>query len=124
MKRTRITYWTTTGFLSLMMLLSAYAYLANDEVKAGFQHLGFPSYFRIELAIAKMIGAFILLIPIVKGRLKEWAYAGYFIVFVSAFIAHTASGDPAGKCVAPLLFLVMLCTSYYTYTQLGKVANS
>jgi len=36
-------------------------------------------------------------------------------VFISAFIAHTASGDPVIARVMPIVFLVLLITSYITY---------
>lgn len=81
---------------------------------AAFHHLGFPDYFRVELAIAKLIGAIALLVP-VGARLKEWAYAGFAIVFVSAFIAHTVSGDPVANRVMPLVFLGILGGSYFLY---------
>ena len=55
-------------------------------------HLGFPSYFRIELSWAKFLGIVMLLAP-VPARLKEWAYAGFAITLVSALIAHVAVGD-------------------------------
>jgi len=115
-KTIKIIYWISTALVSLMMIFSAYSYFANPEVKQGFQHLGFPDYFRIELAVAKILGAIILLVPI-KGEVKEWAYAGFFITFVSAFIAHTASGDPVTNRVGPVVFLLVLALSYLTYRK-------
>jgi uncharacterized membrane protein YphA (DoxX/SURF4 family) len=100
-----------------MMALSAFAYFTNQMVAEGFHHLGFPSYFRVELGTAKIIGAIILLAPL-PARLKEWAYAGFTIVFISAAIAHIASGDPASKFMAPILFLAVLIVSYVTWSKL------
>jgi hypothetical protein len=114
MKVTKITYWTTTILLAAMMVFSAFGYLTQEAIKQGFQHLGFPDYFRVELAIAKLAGAVVLLAP-VASRLKEWAYAGFTITFISAFIAHTASGDPVFVRMMPLLFLVLLAVSYVAY---------
>lgn len=114
MKTAKITYWITTAIVTLMMTYSAYAYLTQDEIAKGFHHLGFPDYFRIELAIAKIIGAILLIAP-VPPRVKEWTYAGFTIVFISAVIAHTASGDPVGNRIAPAIFLVLLLISYVTY---------
>ena len=110
----KITYWITTVIVSLMMTYSAYAYLTQPAMAAGFHHLGFPDYFRIELAVAKIAGVVVLLAP-VSARLKEWAYAGFAFTFVSAFIAHTASGDPVSARVMPLVLLVLLAVSYMTY---------
>ena len=86
----------------------------------GFHHLGFSDNFRIELAIAKIIGAIVLLAPVGK-RFKEWAYAGFVITFISAFVAHTTAGDPAAMRIAPLVFLALLVVSYIAYHKLpGK----
>lgn len=121
MKGIKITYWAATGILALMMIFSAYAYFTDPAVAQGFQHLGFPAYFRIELGIAKLIGAVLLLAP-VSARIKDWTYAGFAICFVSAFIAHTASGDPVSNRMGPLIFLAVLITSYVTYLKRHKAA--
>jgi len=115
-KTIKIIYWISTALVSLMMIFSAYSYFTNPEVKQGFQHLGFPDYFRIELAVAKILGAIILLVPI-KGEVKEWSYAGFAITFISAFIAHTASGDPVTNRVGPVVFLLVLALSYFAYRK-------
>lgn len=112
MKKDKIIFWISTGMVSAMMLFSAFNYFANEEIKGAFVHLGFPSYFRIELGVAKVLGAIALLLPVIPSRLKEFAYFGFAITFVSAFIAHLSSGDPISVAVAPLIFLVMLLVSY------------
>ncbi|MFI5140340.1 MAG: DoxX family protein [Sphingobacteriales bacterium] len=119
MKTVKITYWITTAIVALMMTFSGYAYLTAEKMEQAFQHLGFPDYFRIELAIAKFIGAALLLLPL-SPRIKEWAYAGFTITFVSAFIAHSFSGDPAPVRFAPVIFLVLLAVSYITYHKQHK----
>ncbi|TWJ03399.1 DoxX-like protein [Mucilaginibacter frigoritolerans] len=119
MKATKITYWITTVIVAVMMTYSFYAYLTNPALKQGFQHLGFPNYFKIELAVCKLIGAILLLQPLSKLA-KEWAYAGFTITFVSAIIAHVSSGDPAGLFMAPVIFLVILGVSYFTYRKMQR----
>jgi uncharacterized membrane protein YphA (DoxX/SURF4 family) len=121
MKTLKITYWVTTSIIALMMAYSTYAYLTQPAVAQAFVHLGFPSYFRIELAIAKLIGAVLILTPL-SSKIKEWAYAGFTITFISAFIAHTASGDPVSARAMPVIFLALLAVSYYTYNKLPKAA--
>jgi DoxX-like family len=119
MKTTKIVYWTTTIIVALMMTYSTYAYLTKAAAEQGFQHLGYPGYFRVELAMAKLTGAILLLAPI-AGRIKEWAYAGFFFTFISAFIAHTASGDPLVYRLNPIIILAILMVSYFTYHRLHK----
>jgi uncharacterized membrane protein YphA (DoxX/SURF4 family) len=117
MKATKITYWIVTAIVALMMAYSGFAYVTNPVMMQAFHHLGFPDYFRIELAVAKIVGAVLLLAPL-KGRVKEWTYAGFVIVFISAFIAHLSSGDGPGVFIAPLVILALLMVSYFTYHKL------
>ncbi|MRG43839.1 DoxX family protein [Chitinophaga sp. SYP-B3965] len=119
MKGIKITYWAATGIIAFMMVYSAYAYFTDPAVAQGFQHLGFPAYFRIELGIAKLIGAILLVAP-VSAKIKEWTYAGFAITFVSAFIAHTVSGDPVANRMGPLIFLAVLVVSYVMYQKKGN----
>jgi uncharacterized membrane protein YphA (DoxX/SURF4 family) len=119
MKTIKITYWIATAIVALMMAYSGYAYLTQEKAEQGFQHLGYPDYFRIELAFAKFIGALLLVLPL-NARIKEWAYAGFTITFISAFIAHTFSGDPLSARIMPVIFLVLLTVSYVTYHKWRK----
>lgn len=115
-KYLKVTFWVITGAIGIMMLFSAYSYLGNPEMEQAFKHLGFPSYFRVELAIAKIIGAVLLLVP-VKGRIKDWVYAGFAFTFVSAALAHISVGDPIAVWIAPLVFLGLLTISYALFVK-------
>jgi DoxX-like protein len=85
-------FWIATVLFCLQIGFTAYAQLRLPQVAEAFTHLGFPDYFRVELAWAKLIGAVLLLVP-VPARLKEWVYAGFAITLVSALIAHFSVGD-------------------------------
>lgn len=87
-----IAFWTVTALFCLQIGFTAYAQLRLPQVAEAFVRLGFPGYFRVELAWAKLLGVVLLLVP-VPARLKEWAYAGFFITLVSALIAHLAIGE-------------------------------
>lgn len=115
MKAIKITYWITTGMIVLMMLFSFYNYFFNPSLKDAYAHIGFPDWFRVELGIAKLLGALALGIPVIPVRIKEWAYVGFFINFFSAFIAHYEAGDPAFNLIAPLVVLLILVVSYITF---------
>jgi hypothetical protein len=119
MKVIKMIYWMSTIIVALMMSYSTFAYLTKPEIKEAFHHLGLPDYFRIELAVAKLIGAVLLLSPI-PNRVKEWTYSGFTIVFISAFIAHTAVGDPMANRMMPLVFLCLLIVSYVSYSHIHK----
>jgi hypothetical protein len=87
-----IGFWTVTVLFCLQIGFTAYAQLSLPQVAEAFTRLGFPDYFRVELAWAKLLGVVLLLAP-VPARLKEWAYAGFAITLGSALIAHLAVGD-------------------------------
>jgi hypothetical protein len=87
-----IGFWIVTALFCLQIGFTAYAQLVLPQVAEMFTHLGFPSYFRVELSWAKLLGVVLLLAP-VSALLKEWAYAGFAITLGSALIAHLAVGD-------------------------------
>jgi hypothetical protein len=112
MNKNKIIYWTSTGLVSAMMLMSAVMYFTMPEAKEGFAHAGFPDYFRIELGTAKLLGVIALLLPFTQAKVKEWAYAGFGITFISAVISHLAIGDDASKWSAPIVAFILLAVSY------------
>ncbi|WP_082116302.1 DoxX family protein [Hymenobacter terrenus] len=65
-------YGVSTGLLALMMAGSTYAYFTSPDMLTAFQHLGFPSFFRQQLDVFKILGVVALLAP-VPARVKEWA---------------------------------------------------
>src|SRR4051794_12152644 len=89
-KRDRIIYWVTTGIVAAVMVFSIINFIFNDHFpfpdgpEGAFVHLGFPSYFKYELTIAKIAGVVALVVPRVPRKLKELAYAGFAITLLSA----------------------------------------
>ena len=120
MKTTKIVYWISTGLVVVGMVLSFFNYLFNPVMVAGYAHIGFPDWFRVELGIAKLLGALALGIPAVPARIKEWAYACFFVNFFSAFFAHYFVGDPLVNQIAPIALVVILVVSYLSREQLAK----
>lgn len=112
MKHRSITFWVATGLVTAMMLFSGFAYLTNPAMAAAFDHLGFPSYFRVELGTAKLLGSIILILPMIPRLVRQFAYFGFALTFTSAFIAHLSSGDPMSKALMPVIFLALLVVSY------------
>lgn len=105
-------YWSATLLFCVWMLANAWAYLTSEQAKRLCTHFGFPGYFRIELAVAKMTGVAVLLLPAIHVRVKEWAYAGFAITVVSGFIAHLCSGDSFAASLSALIALLLLLVSY------------
>lgn len=123
MKYQKIIYWSASILFSLWMLANAWAYLTSDKAKQLCQHFGFPDYFRIELAVAKTISVIFLLVPVIKGRWKEWTYAGFTITMISGFIAHLASGDSLLSAFSAIIALAILLTSHITYSNLKNITK-
>ena len=115
MNAKKITYWLTTGLVAIGMLASFFNYMFNPAIKIGYAHIGFPDWFRVELGVAKLLGAIALIVPKIPGRIKEWAYFGFFVNFFSAILAHYAVNDPVVNLIAPGSMLVLLIISYVTY---------
>ena len=124
MKTDKIIYWVSTAFISLMMMFAGFAYLTSTMAKSGFVHLGFPDYFRVELGIAKFLGAIALILPWTPVKVKEFAYTGFTITFISAFIAHMSSGDPLKVAMNPVVALVVLTFSYIYYIRIKKTSDT
>lgn len=119
MKAIKITYYISTGLVSLAMLFSTYAYLVFPELERAFHHLGFPDYFRIELAIAKFLAAIALWFSI--RLIKEIAYIGLAISFASAIIARVTVGDDIFHVIAAGIILAMLIVSYIANEKLSNI---
>ncbi|MBO9618997.1 MAG: DoxX family protein [Niabella sp.] len=118
MKTTKILYWTFTGIIVLLDGVMP-ALTSNTELaRQGISHLGYPDYFRVLLTVFKVTGATVLLLPFFKGRIKEWAYAGFTFNFISAVISHTVVDGFGGQAIFPLVALAILAASYYYYHKL------
>jgi len=117
MKSTKIIYWITTGIICLFSLgaIQMNSKMAID----GANHLQIPRYLSLEVSIGQLIGLVLLIIPAVPKRIKEWAYVGYGIMYLTAFIAHLSVGDPFIPFgIMSLIFFALLITSYISYHKL------
>lgn len=117
MKKDRIIYWISTSLAMLLGGVSGFLYLTMPQMSEGFKHLGFSDHLRIELGVAKIIGLLILLIPSVPVRIKEWAYAGFGITFISAFVAHAAV-DGVATAFMPVVAFILLAVSYMYFHKI------
>ncbi len=90
----------------------------TDLAKEGVAHLGYPDYFRFLLAGFKVLGALTLILPMLKGRIKEWAYAGFTFNFISAAVSHTVVDGFGGQTFFPVVVLLILAVSYVCYHKI------
>ncbi len=117
MKTTKIIYWVATGLLSALLLMSASMYIFDySNVSTTFENLGFPTFIIYPLAIAKIIGVAVLLVP-KKHYLKDMAYSAIFFNLLLAFGAHMNAGD--GEQMGAVMGFILLITSFITYRKIN-----
>lgn len=104
-------YWISTALISTFLIVSAATYLLHMATIEGVRDLGFPDFFRIELAVLKLLAAAILLTPLIPVQIKEWAYAGVALFLITAIIAHYAHGDSFALHLINVFFLILLFVS-------------
>jgi hypothetical protein len=121
MKTTKIIYWVTT---SIICLFASTAVFMNSEMAIeGTKHLGIPRWLGLEVSISQLVGLVLLIVPAVPARIKEWAYVGFGILYITAAIAHIAVGDPINNTIMAIIFFGLLLTSYTSFHKLQKARN-
>ncbi len=118
MKTTKIIYWVTT---SIICLFASTAIFMNSEMAIeGTKHVGIPRWLGLEISIGQLIGLVLLIVPAVPARIKEWAYVGFGILYISAVVAHVAINDPLGNTIMAIVFFGLLLVSYTSFHKLQK----
>lgn len=103
MKKTNILYWASTGLFCAFMLTSAIPnILVTEEWVTMMASLGYPRYLIPFLGVAKLLGVVALVVP-GFGRIKEWAYAGFFFDLIGA----TYSSIAVGGLQLPQAFMII-----------------
>lgn len=110
-------YWITTSLISILLIFSAGSYLFSESVIEGIRALGFPDYFRIQLAYLKLIAAVVLFIPAIPLIIKDWAYVGVGLFLITAFIAHYEHKDPLALNLVNIIVFAVLVLSRVLYSQ-------
>ena len=111
-KARTIAYWVTTILGPTSFVIGGVINLMQTEqAVATLHHLGYPAYFASILGAGKLLGAMVITIPRFP-RLKEWAYAGFFIDLTAAAISRAVVGDSAADIIAPLGFLALVLASW------------
>lgn len=119
MKTTKITYWACTVLIFLLEGVMPALTFNTGLARQGISHLGYPDYFRVLLTIFKVAGSIALILPAIKGRFKEWVYAGFAFDFVFAAASHWAVDGFNGQVIFPLVVLAILIVSYIAYHKLN-----
>lgn len=121
MKTTKIIYWVTTGIICLFA--SSAIFMNSEMAIEGTKHVGIPRWLGLEISIGQLIGLVLLIVPAVPARVKEWAYVGFGILYISAAVAHIAIGDPLSNTIMAIVFFGLLLISYTSFHKLQKAKN-
>jgi hypothetical protein len=121
MKKQKLIFWISTSIIFLMEgVLVAFTSQSEMSIQ-GITSLGYPVYFVSMIAVFKVVGSLVLIIPKVSPRIKEWAYAGFGIDFLSAFISiWVVAGFNVGLLL-PFIFMILLVLSYRSYHKLHSL---
>jgi hypothetical protein len=84
----------------------------------GATHLGVPRWLGLEISIGQLLGLILLIVPAVPAKVKEWAYVGFGILYISAAVAHIAIGDPLNNTIMAFVFFGLLLVSYISFHKI------
>ena len=106
-------YWAPTLYVVLTNFLAGVTDILHaPPLYPETLRLGYPPHFSTLLGAWKVLGAVALLAP-GYPLVKEWAYAGFFIDFTSALVAHAAAGDEIVSYIGPVVSVIALIASWY-----------
>jgi fatty acid desaturase len=118
MKKHKIIFWISTGFIflfeGLMPALTSHTDVARESIRL----LGYPTYFGMMLTFFKVAGSVVLIVPQFSRRLKEWAYAGFTFDFIAASISNGVVFGIGFFAFFPIIILSILMISYIYYHKL------
>ena len=80
--------------------------------------MGYPAYFGVLLVGFKIVGALVLILPMIKARYKEWAYVGFGISFICASLSHGVIDGMDFQTFFPIIIFGILAVSYVSYHKL------
>lgn len=119
MKTNKILFWIPTIIIFLfegvMPALTGHSQMSIN----GITGLGYPVYFVTILTVFKVLGAVALVYPALPRRVKEWAYAGFGIDFICAFVSIWVVMGFSGMVLIPLVAMALLVMSYVYWNKIS-----
>ncbi len=114
MNAVKITYWISTGLLSLLLIASAIGDITlAEQITAGMTQMGIPLYLMPFFGVMKIMGVITILMPAL-GRLREGAYAGLIFYAIGAVYVHIGGGDEPANMAGAITMFILVVTSYLT----------
>ncbi len=121
-KTIRIIYWAVTVIFCLANFLSGVFELLppNQQGLDIMKLLGYPLYLLTILGVGKIIGSIVILQTKFK-TIKEWAYAGFAIDYISASASFYFVDGGMFGIIFPLIFLAVMFASYFLWKKVGHM---
>ena len=120
-KTNNIIFWVTTSMIVIFEGIIPVLTFQTELAKEGIRHLGYPDYFGVMIVGFRIVGVIALIFPQIPARIKEWAYAGFAIEFLSAAISYIATDGINFNLFIPLIVLAVLLISYFSYHHKQKI---
>lgn len=124
MKKYQTIFWVTGTLIFLTQGLMPLLTMNSEGSKAAMAQLGYPAYFGVMLAVFKFLGGLALIVPQVPARVKEWAFAGFAIDFICAFVSFWVISGPTAFLAFPLIALTILMVCYYAHYKITHMQES
>jgi hypothetical protein len=120
MKKYKIMFWVSTTLIFLFEGVMTALTSHTEMAVQGITSLGYPVYFGTMLAVFKVAGSIVLIVPKFPRRVKEWAYAGFGIDFISAFVSLWVVAGLTAITFFPLIVFAVLIVSYVSYHKMNS----
>ena len=120
MKKNKVLFWASSGFIFLFEgIMPLFTLLfAIEYATAGTKPLGYPDYFAYALIVCKVLGATAIILPQLPDKIREWAYAGLTFNMIFAVISHVVVDGFLIVSFFPFIILAILAVSYYYNSKL------
>jgi len=122
-KTNNIIFWVTTSLIVIFEGIFPALTFRTELAKEGIRHLGYPDYFGVMIVVFRICGVIALIFPQIPARIKEWAYAGFIIEFLSASVSNMVVDGLTFNFIVPLIVMAVLLLSYFSFHKKLKLNN-
>ena len=120
-KTNNIIFWVTTSLIVIFEGIVPVLTFRTELAKEGIRHLGYPDYFGVMIVGFRVCGVIALIFPQIPNWIKEWAYAGFAIEFLSASISNMCVDGLTFNFIVPLIVMAVLLLSYISFHKKQKL---
>jgi hypothetical protein len=122
-KTNNLIFWITTSLIAIFEGIVPVLTFRTELAKEGIRHLGYPDYFGVMIVAFRICGVIALIFPQIPTRIKEWAYGGFIIEFLSASVSNMVVDGLTFNFIVPLIVMAVLLLSYFSFHKKLKLNN-